>query len=137
VEGKVRVETPAPPAAGVHSAPGAPAVQTTEMLAGNQFIAADNRRWSVSQADTGKETSWLIGRLKFDNEPLAQVAHEFERYSTRRIVFADPALAGTTISGTFEATDMDAFVRALQTYKVARVQSQAGGTITLVSAEGG
>jgi len=133
VEGKVRVETPSPlpaatPAKG--AAPAAPEpivaatpVQDVELVAGNQFTALDDSRWTVSRADTAKETTWLTGWLKFQNESLGQVVEEFNRYSDRRIVIQDPRLADRKITGRFKAGDVDAFVKALAEYDIARLES--------------
>ncbi|MGE5566499.1 MAG: FecR family protein [Parcubacteria group bacterium] len=131
VEGKVRVETPSPqppaPARARAAAPQAlqPAtpVQDVELVAGNQFTALDDSRWTVSRADTARETTWLTGWLKFQDEPLGQVVEEFNRYSDRRIVIEDPKLADRKITGRFKAGDVDAFVRALAEYDIARLES--------------
>jgi len=133
VEGKVRVETPTllPPVVSTKTsatvAPAAPVaqvpVQDVELVAGNQFTALDDTRWTVSRADTIKETTWLTGWLKFQNEPLGQVVEEFNRYSDRRIVIQDPKLAGRPITGRFKAGDVDAFVSALAEYNIARLES--------------
>ena len=133
VEGKVRVETPSPvPAPAAAKRPDAqapapitapPPVQDVELVAGNQFTALDDSRWSVSRADTARETTWLTGWLKFQNEPLGQVVEEFNRYSDRRIVIEDPKLADRKITGRFKAGDVDAFVKALAEYDIARLES--------------
>ena len=131
VEGKVKVETPSPrPAAastavsGATSAkPTAAPVQDVELVAGNQFTASDDTRWSVSRADTARETTWLTGWLTFQNQPLGEVVEEFSRYSDRKIIIADPKLASRPITGRFKAGDVDAFVRALAEYDIARLES--------------
>jgi len=120
VEGKVKVETPSPrPAASPEKAP---PVQDVELVAGNQFTALDDTRWSVSRADTARETTWLTGWLTFQNQPLGEVVAEFSRYSDRKIILA-PELADRPITGRFKAGDVDAFVRALAEYDVARLES--------------
>jgi len=142
VEGKVRVEAPAPPplplkrpgstkAAAVP--PAAPATQATEIAAGSQLVASDDRGWSVRQADTARETAWLTGRLMFENERLGAVVGEFARYSDRRIVLDDPSLAQLPVSGTFRSGDVDTFVRALQEYRLARVESRSDAEIHLAA----
>ena len=137
VEGKVRVENPAPPGpqpAAARPAGDAPQTQATEMLPGSQLVAAlDTQRWTVAPTDTSKETSWLTGWLNFDNEPLGEVAAEFNRYSPRKIVVADPALAATPVSGRFEADDVEAFTRALASYEIARVESASADIVRLAA----
>jgi transmembrane sensor len=118
VEGKVRVETPSPkPATAAASA-----VQDVELVAGNQFTALDDTRWSVGRADTARETAWRTGWLTFQNQPLGEVVAEFARYSERQIVL-DPKLAQRPITGRFKAGDVDAFVQALAAYDVARLET--------------
>jgi transmembrane sensor len=128
VEGKVRV---AAPAAGASAKPGASAVQTTELIAGNRFSAPDNSHWVVAAADAARETSWVTGRLTFENERLAEVAAEFERYSTRRIIIDDPALGDQRVSGTFEAGDIDSLVRTLRMARLATAETAPAGAVRL------
>jgi transmembrane sensor len=127
VEGKVRVAAPTSAAK-----PGAPApIQTTELVAGNRFVQPDNSHWVVARANTAAETSWVTGRLTFENERLGEVAAEFERYSPRHIVFDDPALADQRVSGTFEAGDVDSLIRTLRMAKIARAEEEGGDAVHL------
>ena len=128
VEGKVRVEAPAP---ALPDAP--PVVQATEMAPGSQLVAVDPQGWTVRPADTARETSWLAGRLMFENETLATVAAEFDRYSEQKIAFADPALANVRITGTFRSRDVGAFVRALEKYRMARVETETDDVVSLAA----
>lgn len=130
VEGKVKVDNVPPPAAVGAQAPAA--VQTTDMIAGDRLVASvETRAWAVAPTDTARETSWLTGWLNFENEPLADVAAEFNRYSPRKIVLADPQLGETPVSGRFEADDVEAFTRALGKYEIARVESAGPDEILL------
>jgi len=139
VEGKVRVEAPVPtpPTAAVPKAnasdaqPVVPAVQATEMTAGSQLVALEPRGWTVRPADTARETSWLAGRMMFENQTLATVAGEFARYSEQKIVFDDPALANERITGTFRSGDVGTFVRALEKYRIARVEGETDDAVRL------
>ncbi len=136
VEGRVRVETPAlkpvarPPG---EPAPPEPVHQTTELTPGAQLVASAAADWSVTQTDTARETSWLNGRLMFENEPLGAVAAEFGRYSDRRIVFDDPGLAATPVTGTFRSGDVAGFSRALEKYRLARVAGESDEVIRLAA----
>jgi transmembrane sensor len=136
VEGKVRVAAPvrsspsAPREAG-QGKPATPAVRTTEMVAGDQLVAITDREWSLARTEAADETSWVVGRLKFQGQPLGEVAAEFNRYSPRKLVIEDPGLAARPISGTFKSDDQDAFVEALQIAHLARVQSRTDEVIRL------
>lgn len=119
VEGKVRV---AAPVASPAVKPGQiPPVRTTEMLAGDQLVALGEREWTLARTDALRETSWVAGRLKFEGKPLGEVVLEFNRYSIRKVIVEDPALAARPISGTFRADDQDAFIEALEIAHLARV----------------
>jgi len=132
VEGKVRVSAPVVAAPAKPNAPApAPVERTTEMLPGDQLVAVNDKEWTLDRTDPIKETVWLVGRLKFEGEPLGQVAEEFNRYSTRKLVIADPKLAAKPISGTFRADDQDAFVQALAIAHIARAESENDDVVQL------
>jgi transmembrane sensor len=56
--------------------------------------------------------SWREGMLAFEEEPLANVAAEFNRYNRRQLI-VDPAVANVKVSGTFRANNVEGFTRLL------------------------
>jgi transmembrane sensor len=58
--------------------------------------------------------SWRTGYLLFRDTPLSDAVADFNRYSTRKIVIDDPAIAGIRIGGNFRSGDSDAFIWLLQ-----------------------
>jgi transmembrane sensor len=67
------------------------------------------------RADVAAATAWVHKRLIFDETPLADVAEEFNRYSTRRLVIVDPELRTIGVSGVYSSIQPDlllAFLRA-------------------------
>jgi len=56
---------------------------------------------------------WRTGKIAFIGETLAEAVAEFNRYSPRRLVIADPELAARRFGGQFETTDPDSFVQGL------------------------
>jgi transmembrane sensor len=58
--------------------------------------------------------SWRSGFLVFHDTPLATAVAEFNRYNTRKIVIEDPTLAQLRIGGHFRSTNVEAFVRLLE-----------------------
>ena len=116
VEGRVLVKNP------VQHRIGRPA-QVTEMTPGSQLVA-NAEQFTVAEADLSKKTSWLTGRLTFDNEPLSEVVAEMNRYSDKKIILAGPSVGAAPILGVFKAGDVDGFVRALEEYNLARVVSE-------------
>ena len=110
-------------------------MQATELVAGNQFVAADAGRWSVERADTARETAWLTGWLKFENEPLGQVVAELARYSETKIVLDDEGLAAMPMSGRFKAGDLESFLQAVRVYDIAPVAAPRDGMVRLALLE--
>jgi transmembrane sensor len=58
--------------------------------------------------------SWRTGYLTFHDTALADAVADFNRYSSRKIVIEDPAIAGIRIGGNFRSGDADAFLWLLQ-----------------------
>jgi transmembrane sensor len=58
--------------------------------------------------------SWRTGHLLFRDTTLADAVAEFNRYTSRKIVIADPAIAGIRIGGSFHSDDIEAFLWLLQ-----------------------
>jgi transmembrane sensor len=61
------------------------------------------------------DLSWRQGVLVFTQTALADAAEEFNRYNQQKLVLADAAAAKIRIGGSFEAGNIEAFVRLLQT----------------------
>ena len=70
----------------------------------------------VATADLAQATAWQQGQLVFNDEPLGQAVERINRYSSRKIAVADDMVAGITVSGTFNAGDIDAFVEAVNSF---------------------
>jgi len=70
-------------------------------------------RWSRGDVDTAVETSWTRGFLVFDATPLEQAIEEINRYSSRKLRLADPALGKLALSGSFRLGDAAATADAL------------------------
>ncbi len=132
VEGKVRVEAPGR-LASVADPRGPGSLQATEMLAGSQLVSPDAGHWSLARADTAKETSWLHGQLVFEAEPIGDVAAELNRYSDRKIIVEDAAVARRPISGTFKTGDVEAFIRAVEAYRLASVDTDTDEQVRLAA----
>lgn len=77
--------------------------------------------WTLRSVDTKAVLSWTRGRLIFHGTHLSDVAAEVNRYSTRKLVLADPSLAGLPVHGNFLAGDAGAVVTALQAVLPVRV----------------
>jgi transmembrane sensor len=70
------------------------------------------QRKTVPEAQ--EHLSWRTGVLMFRDQSLGEAVAEFNRYNERKIVIADPKVADLRIEGNFRATNVDAFVRLLE-----------------------
>jgi|GEM_PF-209637 len=103
VEGRARVDAAN---TGVHQA-------SAVLTPGDVAIAIDNtvsvtKKPATSLAD---QLAWRAGMLVFDRATLAEVAIQFNRYNSRKIVIADPAVAHLEIMGKFPVNDVALFGR--------------------------
>jgi len=98
---------------------GAPAAAQTHQA--EIFTLAPGERLTFAGAGTPKidrpelerVTAWERGQVVLDNTALADAVAEMNRYSRKKILINDPALAGIRVSGIFQAGDSAYFVQAL------------------------
>jgi len=133
VEGKVRVASvrtqPIDVTRRTNSAP----AQATDMTAGSELIAPDDAQWRLARTDVNRETSWLHGQITFDDAPLGDIVAELNRYSTRKLVITDDALANVRLGGIYTPGDVEGFSRALRAYGVAEVAESKDGELRVVA----
>jgi transmembrane sensor len=72
--------------------------------------------------DAKRTTAWLHRQIVFDHEPLERVAAEYNRYTSKPIEIATPALRNLQISGVFATDDPEAFIAFLRSLKGVRVE---------------
>jgi transmembrane sensor len=63
--------------------------------------------------DARAAVAWLQRQIAFDDQPLGEVAAEFNRYGRIPLEVEDPALRALPISGAFDAFDTDSFAAFL------------------------
>ncbi len=115
VEGTVTVYIGSPPMPTKPLPPGA-----LRVGAGYQVEVRD--QVGVPQAvDARAAVAWLKRQIVFENEPLGEVADEFNRYGSIAIE-VDQALRSLPITGVFDAYDVDSFVASLATLNGVVVQ---------------
>ena len=85
-------------------------------------LVASNERATITRAgvvavrsavDVQDAVSWRERRLTFRDRTLAEIAAELNRYSHRRIMLKDEAIAGRRYSGVFDTDDLDSFAAVL------------------------
>jgi transmembrane sensor len=105
-EGQVRVESDAP------------ALNFAPQILNAGAVAQASDAGTLVQlrpvAQTEELLSWRRGLLVFQDATLSEAAAEFNRYNTRKIRIADPAIGDLRVAGTFRATNVEAFARLLE-----------------------
>jgi transmembrane sensor len=99
------------------------AARFVELAAGQQLSVVEGEWPAVPiTVDVQNTTAWLRQEIVFDHEPLERVAAEYNRYTTKPIEIATPALRNMQISGEFATNDPDAFIAFLRSLKGVRVE---------------
>jgi transmembrane sensor len=123
VTGRVRVED---------TMPGASSASIT-VTAGDVAIGLGSSTMVVSKpvAAVEEKLTWRDGRLVFDGTSLAEVADDFNRYNRQQLLISDPSVAAIRISGTFKASNVEAFVRLLKEAYGLKVEVTADGKLKI------
>lgn len=98
------------------SEPGSAAALSEVILAAGQQVTVPEAGAAspVQAVDPDKALAWAQGRLVFDNDTLAHVLAEFNRYNRTQLIVRDPQLAGRRISGVFDASDPETLLAFIQ-----------------------
>ena len=121
LDGRARVD----PQTGTHT-------PSAVLSPGDVVIATANSLQVVRkpQQELRNELGWRRGMLVFANATLADVAAEFNRYNSTRMIVADPAAARRRIGATFPAQDVEDFAILARTVLRLHVEKQ-GNTIVI------
>lgn len=84
----------------------------------------DGHLHAIEPANLEQASGWLDGRLTFNHTPLSQVVAELERHHDVHFVFSDVTLRNETLSGAFEAADLNPFLHAIEKILPVRTQRQ-------------
>jgi transmembrane sensor len=79
----------------------------------------------ATSADMSRSTAWLRRQIAFEDEPLAAVVSEFNRYNKFPMEITTPELRTVSISGTFSIDDTESFVAFLRAMEGVRVEVTA------------
>jgi transmembrane sensor len=90
--------------------------RTLHVAAGGQVrVMAGTLSDHATPVDAQRGTAWLHRKIAFDQEPLAEVAAEFNRYGAVPIEIESRSLNTLEISGVFAADDTETFIAFLRT----------------------
>jgi transmembrane sensor len=100
------------------------------LTAGKQLtVQRSGAEEHVRDVDASRALAWTEGRLVFDSAPLAEVAREFNRYNHLQLRILDPELARRSISGVFQASDLETLVAFIRTGAHVTVRYDSGEQI--------
>jgi transmembrane sensor len=86
----------------------------TRLDAGYQLEVSD-RVGLPRRVDARATVAWLRRQIEFEDEPLGEVAAEFNRYGRLELEIDDESIRALRISGIFDAYDTDSFAAFLET----------------------
>lgn len=95
-----------------------------ELAPGEKLVvaAAEKTEPVIQKVDVERATSWIHGQAIFQNDPLAAVIAEMNRYGNRRIELTDErALRDMRVSGAFHTGNTESFVATLTSLYDVRV----------------
>lgn len=106
--------------------------RSLELSAGQKTVVGENVPLpKAAFADIHQATAWTERRLSFDNEEVATVVDEFNRYNRRQISIGGSTLAKRRISGVFDINDPEAFFALLGALDAIEVQVTPNGNQNL------
>lgn len=110
----------------------------TNGIAGPQIPLATGRSLKVARAGQwilgsagAQDLAWITGVLTFRNARLDIIAQEMNRYSSRKIRFADPIVAGNRLNAVLKAGDVDTFLESVEQLSLGKVSKSEDGQIIL------
>lgn len=107
-----------------------------ELGAGEQLaIRRDGTITGQAAVDTERTIAWTQRRVVFDNDTLATVASEFNRYNRDKLIIDDHTLRQRRISGVFTVNDPQSFAEVLASMTPIRFEKHADGSVRVVRAE--
>jgi transmembrane sensor len=110
------------------------ALPTLSTLAAGETVTVKARHLinvrKIANDDMTRRLAWTQGRLWFDRVTLSEAVTEFNRYNRRQLVIDDPTIENLHIGGAFDATDLDSFVSALQSFGIQTFPMQSNADIT-------
>lgn len=135
LEGQVRIEGPAPPAAGVHAA--APPKRIVTEVGSGQEIDYNNREppGSPQNVDARLATAWRAGRLAFVDVPLESVIADVDRYTEKELIIGDDGVRHLMYTGTVFHREIDDWLRGLEKAFPVRVVAVEDRGILVIASE--
>lgn len=113
-----------------------PATAIATLDPGERLASTPSGTVYVAAADIERQTSWTRGQIIFRDDRMADAIAEVNRYSTSRLIVADPRVANLRVSGAFAAGSTENFVAAVTAFFPVDARRE-GSTTVLEWREGG
>jgi transmembrane sensor len=121
VEGRVSVMARAEGAGEAWPSADATNIDGPKLVSAGEQLTVTSRAMRLSEhADLESATAWTQRRIVFESATLTEVAEEFNRYNSRRLVIDTPEVFRFHISGVF-STDPQSLIRFLRERRDLRV----------------
>jgi transmembrane sensor len=130
-EGIVEVTQLALDHAGGASRPAGKPAATLHQGQRAEYDRRATRIQTIAPQDLEREQAWRKGLLMFENESLANVLEEVNRYTTTPLVLADAELGKLRLGGTFRAGRVEALLNVLEKAFGIRVERENPHTVML------
>lgn len=105
--------------------------RSATLRAGEQARITEAFPLAVKHVDVRKELAWVNGWLEFDQETIAQAAHQFNLRNRKQIKILNPAVAQHAVRGAFRAAHPESFAAFLERQGVVSVVNDERGTLLL------
>jgi transmembrane sensor len=129
-EGIVKVES-AEPRNAPNSLPSA-TIHLARLIAGQQVsIEREGTVRTVHDVDTQTIAGWREGRLWYTDEPLGSVVSDLNRYTSRDIEIADPAVRQLRVTAALLESDVDSWLESLEASFPIRIVHGSDGEVRL------
>ena len=130
-EGTVAVHSPS---AGIAAGVASGTEMRETILSAGEVVAINNREAEVrrlTEIEMTNRLAWQTGMVLFEDERLARVLVELQRYTTTRLLLEDESLGDIRVAGYFKVGDVDALVIALRENFNIDSRREAPNTIVL------
>lgn len=105
-------------------------------LRAGQTVVADGRGLTVGAlGQANLAGGWRLGRLAYDDAPLAEVVADLNRYSRQPLTIGSPATGRLKLTAAFDVAQADRFVAELPRVLPVRLASDGHGGRILVAAD--
>lgn len=113
--------------------PADPAPAFRQLSPGDQLVVRAGMADRVSKVDPAAGLEWRRGFVQFDGDMLGDAVEELNRYSAKKLLVRQPAVAGLRISGAFPTGKPDQFVETLSALYPVRAVATPDRNLEIVS----